>query len=815
MSPVSIPLAAIALLLVVLATFVLRAHRSCAVNRWFAAFVFSVALWSLGVAGVNSYWDKLDIWPQLTFAAASLIPAFFFGFIHAYPRASKGPARIMLRAVLAAGISLAVLSATTTLIVFDHRLGPEGPHRESGPLYPLFAMYFLLASAGGVGTLVVKRHHAVGIERLQLHHLMIGVFASGAGAVTSNLVLPIATGKSTHSWIGPFFMLALILFVAHAIIRHRLMDLRLVVHRGLTLAIAAVLSFIPVVMLLVFIWPRLVAHLRPSEVLGLLAAIAVVTLLVPITRDVAGRLLDRYVYRRRANYRRTVLEASRALTRVLDLRILLPFVRDTVLQSTEAEGVAIYVRDERRFTQLVPEARHPGGRFEAPAVLPDTIVARLDASPDALVADELGRAPSSEGERRLQHDLVASNWALVLPAVFEDAVIGAIVLGPKRSGDPYFPEDLDLLMTLANQAGIAIKNARLYFQVVLANEHLQNIVATINSGVAAVDATGEITMFNPAAEQLTGLAGNAARGRHASVLPAPLGSTLVETLGDGVARTYPDADLSDGTTSRPVMCTTSPLREPFGSILGAVAVFSDLTPVKELEVERRRAERLALLEAIAAGIAHEVKNPLVAIKTFVQLIPRRRNDARFLDDFSRVVGHEIDRMERLVARLRSLSRPGQRPLQPLDVRQPIVQAVEFMQPSFEEKGIRLQTELGETGFLVAGDAGELEALFLNLLINAHQATPPNGNVVMRLGRQDGHVTVEVVDSGPGIPAEVLDRVFDPFFTTKPRGSGLGLAICAGIAGTHRARIRAGNAPDGGARFVVEFPLAVSAPASAA
>jgi PAS domain S-box-containing protein len=583
----------------------------------------------------------------------------------------------------------------------------------------------------------------------------------------------------------------------------------------LTLTIAAVLSFIPVIVLVSFVWPRLIANLRPTEVFSLLAAIAIVTLLVPVTRDVAGRLLDRYVYRRRANYRRTVLEASRALTHVLDLRVLLPFVRDTVLTSTEAEGVAIYVRDDRRFGQLVPEARHPGGRFGAPPTLPETIVAELDRTRDALVTDELGQEPARDAARRLHRELEGSNWALVLPAVFEDAVIGAIVLGPKRSGDPFFPEDLDLLMTLANQAGIAIKNARLYFQVVLANEHLQNIVATINSGVVAVDATGDITMFNPTAEELTGLSAAAAQGRHAALLPPPLGTTLVETLGDGVARTHPDVDVSDGTTTRPIMCTTSPLRDPSRSILGAVAVFSDLTPVKELEVERRRAERLAFLEAIAAGIAHEVKNPLVAIKTFVQLIPRRRDDARFLDDFSRVVGREIERMERLVTRLRSLSRPGQRPLQPVDVRQPIAQALEFMQPSFDEKSVRVHADLGSMPLLVTGDSGELEALFLNLLINAHQATPPDGLVVVRLARQDGHVTVEVSDSGPGIAPDVLDRVFDPFFTTKQRGSGLGLAICAGIAAAHRARIRAGNVPDGGARFTLEFPLAASIPVSAA
>jgi PAS domain S-box-containing protein len=603
----------------------------------------------------------------------------------------------------------------------------------------------------------------------------------------------------------------MIALVTHAIIRHRVMDLRLVVRRGLTFALAVLVSFVPVAALVAIVWPRLMDRLRPTEVLGVLTAVAIVTLLVPFTRDRTGRLLDRYVYRHRANYRRTVLEASRALTGVLDLRALLLFVRDTVRDATEAEGAAIYVRDGRRFRTLVPASPHPGSRFTAPADLPASVLAVLDRTRGAVVTDELGRDSVPEETRELQRELSALDWALVLPALSENTVIGAIVLGPKRSGDPFFPEDLDLLMTLANQAGIAIKNARLYFQVVLANEHLENIVATMNSGVVAVDDAGAITMFNPTAEHLTGLTAGSAVGGHAGMLPAPLGTALLDALSDDTVTTQPEIEVSDGATTRPLMCTSSPLRDPSRSILGAVVVFSDLTPVKQLEVERRRAERLAFLEALAAGIAHEVKNPLVAIKTFVQLIPRRRDDPRFVDDFSRIVGREIDRMERLVSRLRSLSRPGQRPLLPIDVRRPIADALEFMQPSFEEKRLQVHVDLGDSDPIVMGDSGELEALFLNLLINAHQATPPAGSVHVRLVREDGHVAVDVADSGPGIPEEVLDRVFDPFFTTKQRGSGLGLAICVGIADTHRARLRAGNAPDGGACFTVEIPLATSVP----
>lgn len=438
------------------------------------------------------------------------------------------------------------------------------------------------------------------------------------------------------------------------------------------------------------------------------------------------------------------------------------------------------------------------------------VVEALERLKEPLVTDEIVRAAATAEERELAEQLTQANWSLVLPVISDSGVIALIAVGPKLSGDPFYPQDLDLLMTLANQAGIAIKNARLYAQVVLANEYIESIVATIESGVVAITSAGRIAMFNRAAERLTGLTADAVKGQPIEVVQACISEPLLATVADGEARTNPESELVGGEARRPVMCTTSPLRDPDGIVLGAVAVFSDLTPLKELENERRRAERLAYFEVLASGIAHEIKNPLVGIKTFTQLVPRRRDDARFIDEFTRVVGREIARMERLLERLGALSRPGRRPQYPLDVRAPIAQAVEAMQPTFDEKRITISMALGDAACLVVGQHAELEQLFLNLVMNAHEATPPGGSVSIDITYDAQHITVSIADTGPGIAPELVERVFDPFFSTKQRGSGLGLAICAGIAQTHGARLRAANRAGGGAVFSVEFPIASTA-----
>jgi len=201
---------------------------------------------------------------------------------------------------------------------------------------------------------------------------------------------------------------------------------------------------------------------------------------------------------------------------------------------------------------------------------------------------------------------------------------------------------------------------------------------------------------------------------------------------------------------------------------------------------------------LASGIAHEIKNPLVAIKTFAQLLPRRHADAQFVEEFGRIAAREIQRMERLLERLRTLSRPSDRPRQPLDLRVPIAEAAETMRPPSRRRPLPSPVTTPPAPCVIRGDHAELGQLFLNLLMNAHEATPPHGSLRIEVSVTETHATVAVLDGGPGVPTDLIDHVFEPFFTTKQRGSGLGLAICAAIGPDHDGEAQ-GRQPTGGRR----------------
>jgi signal transduction histidine kinase len=241
-------------------------------------------------------------------------------------------------------------------------------------------------------------------------------------------------------------------------------------------------------------------------------------------------------------------------------------------------------------------------------------------------------------------------------------------------------------------------------------------------------------------------------------------------------------------------------------------VFSDLSKIKALESEKRRAERLAAFGTLVSGIAHEIKNPLVAIRTFAELLPERFTDTDFRDTFAKVVVAEIGRIDDLVAKLRGLVVPSVQQAATTDIREPIMDTLALLSGQLEQTRTTVRRAFLDPAPLVAVDPNQLKQLFLNLFLNAIEAMGHGGVLTIRVQRGDTHdtsaVRVEVEDTGPGVPESIRNSIFDPFFTTKEQGTGLGLAICRGITDAHRGTIRADTSNENhGTIMTVEFPAA--------
>lgn len=786
------------------------------INQYFGLFSFAVASWTLGngLATAHPESSFALLLARLAFVSASAIPLAFLMFSTVFPTTALMVPQTAVRIFQVAGTASIGLSLSP-LVIRDVTSANGTIQAVYGPLHLAFGVYFVACLSFSLFILTQKLTVLTGFQKLQVRYLFFGVLTAALGATVTSLVIPLFIGSSRFSRYGPLFGLLMVAVIAHSIIRHRLMNIRLVVRRGFVYLVAASIAG-AVFMVIIAVASRIFEGRAEEVPLALQVAVALAIALA--FQPLKGQLqswLDKYLYREPYDYQQTIRIASRTIGTTLDLKPLLDYLCKVTSDTLKPDSVGVFARENATdafslaTTKTLVAAEEPPRTASIPPTSP--LPAFLSHTGQPLIRDEVGRRISStlaEDAARHLHHLEGD---VAVPMFSESNLIGFLVVGPKLSGDAFFAEDVELLSTLANQASIAVTNAQLYRQVVVINEYIQNILRTMDSGVITVDASGRVAVCNSMAEHLTGLSRSALTSLTVEQLPGALSFQLQQTLADGQARLQVEATLpNESLHILPIVCSTSALTDARGTILGALIVFSDLSKLKALESEKRRAERLAAFGTLVAGIAHEIKNPLVAIKTFAELLPERYSEVDFREDFSKVVITEIDRIDDLVARLRGLAAPTPQSTGPIDIREPIVETLSLLRAQLEHTRTTVHREFEVDAPLVVVDASQLKQLFLNLCLNAVEAMGPGGKLTIRVGRKHSPtgtwIVTEVSDTGPGIPESIRTSIFDPFFTTKPRGSGLGLAICRGIMDAHKGTIRAESSTKG-TTIVVEFPAA--------
>src|SRR4029453_10671055 len=330
----------------------------------------------------------------------------------------------------------------------------------------------------------------------------------------------------------------------------------------------------------------------------------------------------------------------------------------------------------------------------------DPLIEHLTSIQEGVVKEELEMAPDKMSGLQVAETMGGLEAEISVPILSKDKVIGILNLGHKEEKEIYSSEDLELLSTLANQAAIAIENARLY-------ENLKQSQDTL-----------------------------------------------------------------------------------------------------------RRADRLSSLGLLTAGLAHEIRNPLVAIRTFTQLLPERYDDAEFREGFQGLALKEVDRICGLINDLLSFARPSKPNVAPENVNDVVENKARILETQAKEKSVAIGREFAENLPKVWIDREQMKQVFMNLILNAIQAMKEGGSIsistrpVSRNGAEPSgeFVQVEVRDTGIGIPEENLQHIFDPFFTSKDEGSGLGLAVSHQIVLEHGGFVTVESQLGKGTAFFVHVPV---------
>ncbi len=348
-------------------------------------------------------------------------------------------------------------------------------------------------------------------------------------------------------------------------------------------------------------------------------------------------------------------------------------------------------------------------------------------------------------------------------------------------------------------------------QLVNIQDYTQSILRSITSGVVTVGPDGSVATANPAAERMLGV-------REVDIVPRRIGTLFAEDSGldDEVNKVLrgriPKSvkDLRLVTRAGKVLhvqASTSRMRDVDGRILGAVVTIEDVSEVKALTDQLIRADRLAAMGELTAGVAHEVRNPLGIIRASVQLVEESGCERDRVLEATSVIKQEIDRLDRVIKALLDFGRPSKPYLRLTDMGEVIEDVVLFTRRFAGQSKVTISAANIAGLPKIMADPDQMKQVFVNLISNAVQAMEGTGGAINVSGRsEDGFLSIIVSDNGPGIPAADMKKVFDPFYSTRDAGTGLGLTMVHRILDEHDGHIEVKSTLGEGTTFTVSLPV---------
>jgi signal transduction histidine kinase len=343
--------------------------------------------------------------------------------------------------------------------------------------------------------------------------------------------------------------------------------------------------------------------------------------------------------------------------------------------------------------------------------------------------------------------------------------------------------------------------------------YLQDLINSLDDGLVVVDRDLTVELTNHAAS---------GRWDFKQFSEFFLEKTHLPAARQAVQNTFQTGELSrseisvtdqEVNTLLEVYC--SPMKNSDGEVVRVIVLFRDVTERKLSERQISRAERLASVGQLAAGLVHEINNPMAAITTCVEGLERHLKTAHDIgisqkeeiQDYLSTIGEASSRCAEITQRLLSASiEPGQEEFQQISLPEIVHRVISLVEYEAEHRDVQITTSFGPYPVML-GDPEKLSQLFLNLILNSLEATRQNGRIHISVARKNGSIEVQVIDDGCGIPEGSLENIFDPFFTTRKegRGTGLGLSMCEGVVRQHQGQIHVRSKQDEGTRFTVLFP----------
>jgi PAS domain S-box-containing protein len=457
-------------------------------------------------------------------------------------------------------------------------------------------------------------------------------------------------------------------------------------------------------------------------------------------------------------------------------------------------------------------------RQQAPQAQPGNMYQWVFAEGKAFISTDIGQHSGDAGPAGQ-----ALRSAMAVPLVVGNEAIGVLAIHSARSR-AYTEEHVKVLSIVASQAAAIYRALQSLGRL---SRYTDNILQSIVAGVIGLDPAGRVVIWSPAAEAIFDLGAEAAVGSDFLGLARAIGGEQagiarrsLESLALVARRVLADGEPAlehelrferHGAPPKALLAGCTPLRDADGELVGAVLLVEDITERKRMDDRLRQMSQLAAVGHLAANVAHEIRNPLSAIKTAAQFLSTEYASDRLIAEFSGIINEECDRLGKVATDFLTYARPNEPALERVSLVPVVEGALAATVAEMAERGIEVDWHAPKALPKVWADADAIRQVFVNLLINAAQAIGRDGRITVEVhasnGGHDGRVIeVAISDTGPGIPDEIMERIWTPFFSTKTKGTGLGLSIVRKAVESHGGQVWAQSARQGGASFRIRLPV---------
>lgn len=703
-----------------------------------------------------------------------------------------------------------------------------------GRLYFLSNIHFFTAIISGAAILVWRFFSTKqAIVKQRLKWTIWGTVAAVAPALILQFAkrfidLPDDALSATFTTLP----LALIpLSFGHSVVRYRLMDVDIVVRRVFvylltTVAIAMLVATVALGLIAFAVgndFPTTATVFVPENVLRVLIATiamaAIILLSEPLKKFLQERA-DRFFYGERYDMRHGLLDFGRTLSATTGLDPLLTSLVSRLQEVLAVEKIAVFIEDNKKSGNY-RLAKFVGisSTYSIPSDFRQ-MVRKKSAENGIVRADELEWVDETGEEQ----GIVRQELHYYVPCVVRGKMVAVIGLGRATDGSLLSSEDLEILQTISGYVAVAIENNLLYEEqskradeLELLKEFNESIVESVNVGLLAVDENGIVTRCNSTFEEMLELDREKVVGKLViKLFDENFSVNLLQILGKSrwhlqeLRHGYKLYMTSSKGKSLIVNVAVAPLRTVSKGQTGAIIVLENVTSRIKLEESLQQSEKLSSIGLLAAGVAHEVNTPLTGVSSYTQMLLGMIPETDPKHSLLLKVQKQTERASNIAGNLLNFSRVGNAAeFTEIDANKILNDTLQLLELQLRKSNIEIVKDYDEGLPNIYGNAGKLQQIFTNLILNARDAMFEGGKITLKTNVRDESVVIEVIDDGSGISPENLNKIFDPFFTTKGvgNGTGLGLAVSYGIVQEHSGTIEADSEIGSGTTFRLEFPVA--------